>query len=59
MRPGRVVGPVIPFENATAIDPYSQIRLMRNPVLPPASSKLSSYTCQRKSDNSDRAPTGA
>ncbi|KAK3165004.1 hypothetical protein QOZ80_1AG0027700 [Eleusine coracana subsp. coracana] len=53
-RPGRVVGPVIPFENSTTVDPYSQRRVARNPVLPPASSNLSAYTYHRKSDNSDR-----
>ncbi|AQK97124.1 mitogen-activated protein kinase 8-like isoform X2 [Zea mays] len=52
-RPGRVVGSVIPFENATAVDPYSQRRVVRNPVLPPATSNLSAYTYHRKSDNSD------
>ncbi|CAL4974866.1 unnamed protein product [Urochloa decumbens] len=51
---GRVVGPVIPYENVAAIDPYSQRRVARNPVLPPATSNLSAYTYHRKSDNSDR-----
>jgi hypothetical protein len=49
-----VVGPVIPFENATAVDPYSQRRVARNPVLPPTTSNLSAYSYHRKSDNSDR-----
>ncbi|XP_062206427.1 mitogen-activated protein kinase 8-like isoform X1 [Phragmites australis] len=53
-RPGRVVGPVIPFENSTLVDPYSQRRVARNPVLPPATSNLSAYTYHRKSVNSDR-----
>jgi len=53
-RPGRVVGPVIPYENLTAVDPYNQRRVARNPVLPPATSNLSAYTYHRKSDNSDR-----
>ncbi|XP_062217446.1 mitogen-activated protein kinase 8 isoform X2 [Phragmites australis] len=51
-RPGRVVGPVIPFENSAAVDPYNQRRVARNPVLPPAN--LSAYTYHQKSDNSDR-----
>lgn len=49
-----MVGPVIPFENPTAVDPYSQRRVARNPVLPPATSNMSAYTYHRKSDNSDR-----
>jgi len=53
-RPGRVVGPVIPFENATAVDPYSQRRVARNPVLPPTTTNLSAYAYHRKSDNSNR-----
>ncbi|TVT98705.1 hypothetical protein EJB05_55976, partial [Eragrostis curvula] len=53
-RPGRVVGPVIPFENSTAVDTYSQRRVARNPVLPPATSSLSAYAYHRKLDNSDR-----
>ncbi|ONM39513.1 mitogen-activated protein kinase 8-like isoform X2 [Zea mays] len=53
-RPGRVVGPVIPFENAAAVDPYSQRRVSRNPVLPPTTSNMSAYAYHRKSDNSDR-----
>nr|CAB3473808.1 unnamed protein product [Digitaria exilis] len=53
-RPGRVVGPVIPYENLTAVDPYNKRRVARNPVLPPATSNLSAYSYHRKSDNSDR-----
>jgi len=40
--------------NLTAVDPYNQRRVARNPVLPPATSNLSAYTYHRKSDNSDR-----
>ncbi|RCV26629.1 hypothetical protein SEVIR_5G264400v4 [Setaria viridis] len=53
-RPGRVVGPVIPYENLAVVDPYSQRRVARNPVLPPVTSNLAAYTYHRKSDNSDR-----
>uniref|UniRef100_A0A0A9E657 Protein kinase domain-containing protein n=1 Tax=Arundo donax TaxID=35708 RepID=A0A0A9E657_ARUDO len=52
-RPGRVVGPVIPYENSAAVDPYNQRRVARNPVLPLATSNLSAYTYHRKLDNSD------
>ncbi|KAL6615754.1 hypothetical protein ACP70R_038024 [Stipagrostis hirtigluma subsp. patula] len=53
-RPGRVVGPVIPFENSNALDPYNQRRVARNPVLPPTTSNLSAYAYHRKSENSDK-----
>ncbi|KAG8055949.1 hypothetical protein GUJ93_ZPchr0001g32902 [Zizania palustris] len=53
-RPGRVVGPVIPFENSSASGPYNQRRLVRNPVLPPATTSLSAYAYHRKSDSSER-----
>jgi hypothetical protein len=49
-----VVGPVIPYENLAVVDPYSQRKVARNPVLPPATSHLAAYTYHRKSDNSDR-----
>uniref|UniRef100_A0ACD5W026 Uncharacterized protein n=1 Tax=Avena sativa TaxID=4498 RepID=A0ACD5W026_AVESA len=53
-RPGRVVGPVIPYENSSAMDPYSQRRVARNPVLPAAATNLSAYAYHRKSDSSER-----
>jgi hypothetical protein len=49
-----VVGPVIPYENPSAMDPYSQRRVARNPVLPAAATNLSAYAYHRKSDSSDR-----
>ncbi|KAF0902961.1 hypothetical protein E2562_022600 [Oryza meyeriana var. granulata] len=53
-RPGRVVGPVIPFENSSAMGPYNQRRVVRNPVLPPATTNLSAYGYHRKSDSAER-----
>ncbi|KAL5228209.1 hypothetical protein ABZP36_016474 [Zizania latifolia] len=53
-RPGRVVGPVIPFENSSVAGPYNQRRVVRNPVLPPATTNLSAYAYHQKSDSSER-----
>uniref|UniRef100_A0A0E0FQM5 mitogen-activated protein kinase n=1 Tax=Oryza nivara TaxID=4536 RepID=A0A0E0FQM5_ORYNI len=53
-RTGRGACPVIPFENLSAMGPYNQRRVVRNPVLPPASTNLSAYAYHRKSDSSER-----
>ncbi|KAK3134814.1 hypothetical protein QOZ80_5BG0411030 [Eleusine coracana subsp. coracana] len=53
-RPGRVVGPVIPYENGNVSDPNNVRRVARNPVGPPATSNQSAYCYHLKSDCSDR-----
>jgi hypothetical protein len=53
-RPGRTVGPVLPFENPGAADPHSARRVVRNPMVPPAAANKSGYSYNLKSDYSDR-----
>ncbi|XP_010926676.1 mitogen-activated protein kinase 10 [Elaeis guineensis] len=56
-RPGKVVGPVMPYENGSLKDAYDPRRLMRNPVLPPHPAIPPAYCFHRtadKSENSDR-----
>ncbi|RCV16520.1 hypothetical protein SEVIR_3G147400v4 [Setaria viridis] len=53
-RPGRVVGPVLPFENASVADQHITRRVARNPVAPPATNNSSVYCYHLKSDSSDR-----
>ncbi|KAL6610770.1 hypothetical protein ACP70R_040739 [Stipagrostis hirtigluma subsp. patula] len=53
-RPGRVIGPVIPFENGSVADPHSARRVTRTPVVAPATTNPSVYCYHPKSDCSDR-----
>lgn len=56
-RPGKVVGPVMPYENGSLKDAYDPRRLIRNPVLPPHPAIPPAYCFHRttdKSGNSDR-----
>ncbi|RLN00148.1 mitogen-activated protein kinase 7 [Panicum miliaceum] len=53
-RPGRVVGPVLPFENVSAVDQHITRRVARNPAAPPATNNSSVYCYHLKSDSSDR-----
>jgi hypothetical protein len=48
-RPGRVVGPVIPYENGNATDPNNARRVVRNPAVP-VTSNQSAYCYHLKSD---------
>ncbi|KAG8086438.1 hypothetical protein GUJ93_ZPchr0010g8284 [Zizania palustris] len=50
-RPGRTVGPVLPFEYPGVADPHSTRRMVRNPVAPAAANK-SVYSYHLKSDSS-------
>ncbi|PUZ64758.1 hypothetical protein GQ55_3G168800 [Panicum hallii var. hallii] len=53
-RPGRVVGPVLPFENVSAVDQHITRRVARNPAAPSATNNSSVYCYHLKSDSSDR-----
>ncbi|CAN6327266.1 unnamed protein product [Urochloa humidicola] len=53
-RPGRVVGPVLPFENASVADQHIMRRVARNPAVPPATNTSSVYCSHQKSDSSGR-----
>ncbi|PAN18107.1 hypothetical protein PAHAL_3G178900 [Panicum hallii] len=53
-RPGRVVGPVLPFENVSAVDQHITRRAARNPAAPSATNNSSVYCYHLKSDSSDR-----
>ena len=53
-RPGRVVGPVLPFENVSAVDQHIMRRVARNPAVPPATNNSSVYCYHLKSGSSDR-----
>ncbi|KAK1326432.1 Mitogen-activated protein kinase 10 [Acorus calamus] len=46
-KPGKVVGPVVPYENGTIKDIYDPRRLIRNPVLPPQPVVPSAYCFHR------------
>uniref|UniRef100_A0A0D9WJT8 mitogen-activated protein kinase n=1 Tax=Leersia perrieri TaxID=77586 RepID=A0A0D9WJT8_9ORYZ len=49
-RPGRTVGPVLPFENIGVTDPHNARRVVRNPVAPPAAANKPVYSYHLKSD---------
>lgn len=49
-----MVGPVLPFENASVADQHITRRVARNPVAPPATNNSSVYCYHLKSDSSDR-----
>ncbi|KAF8726714.1 hypothetical protein HU200_019183 [Digitaria exilis] len=53
-RPGRVVGPVLPFENSSVADQHITRRVARNPAVPPATNNSSACCYHLKSDSSDR-----
>ncbi|RLN30724.1 mitogen-activated protein kinase 7 [Panicum miliaceum] len=53
-RPGRVVGPVLPLENVSAVDQHITRRVARNPAVPPATNNSSVYCYHQKSDSWDR-----
>ncbi|XP_062180422.1 mitogen-activated protein kinase 7-like isoform X1 [Phragmites australis] len=53
-RPGRVVGPVLPFEKASVTDPHNARRVAKNPVVLPATTNPSVYCYHLKPDCSDR-----
>ncbi|XP_066368179.1 mitogen-activated protein kinase 7-like isoform X2 [Miscanthus floridulus] len=53
-RPGRVVGPVLPFESASVTDQHIARRVARNPAVPPVTNTSSVYCYHLKSDSSDR-----
>lgn len=56
-RPGKVVGPVMPWENANATDAYDPRRYSRNPVLPLQPGVCPAYCFQSTAgrlDNSNR-----
>ncbi|KAJ1264109.1 hypothetical protein BS78_09G237200 [Paspalum vaginatum] len=53
-RPGRVVGPVLPFENSSVTDQHIVRRVARNPAVPSATNNSSAHCYHMKSDRSDR-----
>ncbi|XP_010924325.1 mitogen-activated protein kinase 10 [Elaeis guineensis] len=56
-KPGKMVGPVMPYENGSLKDAYDPRRLIRNPVLPPQPVIPPVYCFHRttgKSESSDR-----
>ncbi|CAN6446483.1 unnamed protein product [Victoria cruziana] len=52
-KPGKVVGPVVPYENGGPKDAYDLRRLMRGSVLPPQYSGPASYSGFQKVGRSD------
>ncbi|KAF3794770.1 Mitogen-activated protein kinase 10 [Nymphaea thermarum] len=52
-KPGKVVGPVVPYENGGPKDAYDLRRLMRGAVLPPQYSGPASYSGFQKVGRSD------
>ncbi|AQK92189.1 Putative MAP kinase family protein [Zea mays] len=53
-RPGRVVGPVLPFESASVTDQHIARQVARNPAVPPATNTSSAYCYHLKPDSADR-----
>ncbi|XXG67759.1 hypothetical protein AAC387_Pa06g1025 [Persea americana] len=51
-KPGKVVGPVVPYENGSIKDAYDPRRLIRNTVLPQA---IPSYCLRRSTTKPDRS----
>ncbi|XP_008797488.1 mitogen-activated protein kinase 10-like isoform X2 [Phoenix dactylifera] len=57
-RPGKVVGPVMPYENGSLKDAYDPRRLIRNPVLPPHPAIPPAYCFHRTTDKFENSDTG-